>query len=59
MSCAACENAITRVLKQVKGVDEVAASYADGTVEVTYDPEQAAPATFKQKIEGLGYQVVG
>ena len=54
MSCAGCENAIKRVLKQVNGVDEVSASHTEGTVEVTYDAAKAAPAVFKQKIEGLG-----
>jgi copper chaperone len=59
MSCTGCENAIKRVLKQVPGVDEVVASHKDGTVDVTYEADQATPATFKQKVEGLGYQVVG
>ena len=58
MSCAGCENAIKRVLKQVQGVQDVVASHAEGTVEVTYDADQAAPAVFGQKIEGLGYQVI-
>ena len=58
MSCTGCENAIKRVLKQVQGVGEVVASHKDGTVEVTYEADQATPATFRQKIEGLGYQVV-
>ncbi len=59
MTCMGCENAIKRVLKQVKGVDEVTASHKDGKVDVTYDSDQATPATFREKIEGLGYQVVG
>jgi len=58
MSCMGCENAIKRVLEQVQGVDEVVASHKNGTVEVTYDADRADPATFKAKIEGLGYQVV-
>ncbi len=59
MTCMGCENAVKRVLKQVKGVDEVAASHQHGTVDVTYDADQANPEIFRQKIEGLGYQVVG
>ncbi len=58
MSCTGCENAIKRAVKQVTGVQEVAASHAAGTVEVTYDPDKATPAQFEQKIEALGYQVV-
>jgi copper chaperone CopZ len=57
MSCAGCENAIKRVLKQVHGVEDVAASHTEGTVEVTYEGDKAAPAVFRQKIEALGYQV--
>mgnify|MGYP001079595348 CR=1 FL=1 len=57
MSCTGCENAITRVLKQVNGVEDVAASHKEGTVEVTYDPAKATIAVFKEKIEGLGYTV--
>ncbi len=58
MSCTGCENAIRRVLKQVNGVQDVSASHTAGTVEVTYDDAVAATPAFKQKIEGLGYQVV-
>ncbi len=59
MTCGGCENAVKRVLKQVNGVSDVTASHASGTVDVTYDPEKATPEVFKQKIEGIGYQVVG
>ncbi len=58
MSCTGCENAIKRVLKQVNGVQDVAASHAAGTVDVTYDADRTDTAQFKQKIEALGYQVV-
>jgi copper chaperone CopZ len=58
MSCTGCENAIKRVLKQVNGVEDVAASHEEGTVDVTYDTDKATPALFKQKIEALGYKVV-
>jgi copper chaperone CopZ len=58
MSCAGCENAIKRVLKQVNGVQDVSASHTAGTVDVAYDSDLATMAVFKQKIEGLGYQVV-
>jgi len=58
MTCTGCENAITRVLRQVRGVDEVVASREEGTVDVTYDGDETTPATVRQKIEGLGYRVV-
>ncbi len=58
MSCAGCENAIKRVLRQVNGVQDVSASHAAGTVDVTNDDAKTASAVFRQKIEGLGYQVV-
>ncbi len=58
MSCGGCENSIKRVLKQVNGVQDVAASHTAGTVDVTYDDDKAGTSVFKQKVEGLGYQVV-
>ncbi len=57
MSCAGCENAIKRVLKQVSGVEDVVASHQEGTVDVTYDTDKATTDVFRQKIEGLGYRV--
>jgi copper chaperone CopZ len=57
MSCTGCENAIKRVLKQVNGVEEVAASHKEGTVDVTYDTDKATTDVFTQKIEALGYRV--
>ncbi len=58
MTCGGCETAIKRVLKQVSGVSDVTASHTSGTVEVTYDAEKATTAVFKQKIEGIGFEVV-
>ncbi len=57
MSCAGCENAIKRALKQLNGVEEVAASHEEGMVNVTYDTDKATTDLFKQKIEALGYRV--
>jgi copper chaperone CopZ len=57
MTCGGCENAVTRTLGQLKGVEHVTASHAKNEVDVTYDDALVTPAAVKIKIETLGYQV--
>ena len=59
MTCGGCENAVTRALGQLPGVERVAASHAKNEVDVTYDDTLVTPAAVKSKIETLGYQVHG
>lgn len=57
MTCGGCENAVTRSLKMVDGVQDVKASHAGETVGVTYDEGKVTPAVIAQRIESLGYHV--
>jgi copper chaperone len=57
MTCGGCENAVTRVLQQVDGVEEVTASHSAGLVGVQFDANKVTPAVLREKIEALGYDV--
>jgi copper chaperone len=58
MTCGGCENAVKRVLMQTTGVEAVAASHTASLVGVTFDPVKVTPAVLREKIEGLGYEVM-
>ena len=57
MTCGGCENAVKVTLRQLKGVQEVAASHKANTVDVTFDEGAVTPAVIRTAIEGLGYDV--
>jgi copper chaperone len=58
MTCGGCENAVKRTLMQTTGVEAVTASHAESVVGVTFDPKRVTPAVLREKIEGLGYEVI-
>ena len=57
MTCGGCENAVTRALTRIDGVEEVSASHAANLVGVVYDTEKVTRAMVKERIEELGYAV--
>jgi copper chaperone CopZ len=57
MTCGRCEQAVTRVLSNVDGVESVTADHTVSMVGVTFDPERVTPTVIRQQIEGLGYDV--
>jgi copper chaperone len=57
MTCGGCEQAVTRVLSNVDGVESVTADHTVNMVGVTFDPERVTPTVIRQQIEGLGYDV--
>jgi len=57
MTCGGCVGSVTRVLKAVPGVTEVAVQLTPGRAEVTYDPASTTPETLKAAIEDAGYEV--
>jgi copper chaperone len=57
MTCGGCENAVKFSLQQIKGVEEVAASFKQNVVDVTFDEKKVTPAVIRTTIEGLGYGV--
>jgi copper chaperone len=59
MTCGGCVASVTRVLKAVPGVDDVAVTLQPGAAKVTFDPAQTATPKLKEAIEGAGFDVVG
>lgn len=59
MTCGGCVGSVTRVLKAVPGVTEVAVQLTPGRAEVTFDPAHTAPAALKSAIEDAGFDVIG
>jgi len=58
MSCGGCVASVTRVLKAVPGVDNVAVTLNPGAATVTFDPARTDPAKLKGAVEDAGYDVV-
>jgi sulfite exporter TauE/SafE/copper chaperone CopZ len=57
MTCANCEKRIEKKLRATAGVLKAQASWRDGTLEVSYDPEQLDHATLSQVLDKLGYRL--
>ena len=58
MTCGGCVKSVTSVLQKIPGVSSVEVSLEQNRATITYDPKQAAPAQFKQAVEGAGFTVV-
>ncbi|MDR1978377.1 MAG: sulfite exporter TauE/SafE family protein [Synergistaceae bacterium] len=58
MTCTSCENRIERKLRGMDGVANVKASFAEGSVQVTYDAAVADVDAIAKLIETLDYHVV-
>jgi len=59
MTCGGCVASVTRVLKAVPGVSDVAVSLSPGTARVTFDPATTTAPALRSAIEDAGYDVVG
>ncbi len=57
MSCSGCIASVTRVLRAVPGVGEVAVSLHPGEAKITYDPAQIDVGALRAAIEDAGYDV--
>ncbi len=58
MSCGGCVASVTRALKAVPGVDDVAVTLSPGVASVTFDPARTGAAALRTAIEDAGYDVV-
>jgi len=58
MSCEACARHVEQAVQQVPGVQRVAVSYAQGTVQVRFDAAHAHPAQVEEAINGTGYPIL-
>jgi copper chaperone len=59
MTCNGCVASVTRVLKAVPGVSNVAVTLNPGAAKVDFDAAKTNAPTLKAAIEGAGYDVVG
>lgn len=57
MVCNGCENRVINALKLVNGVQEVKASFQEGTVSIEMS-ENVSLETLEEKIENIGFTVV-
>jgi copper chaperone len=57
MTCGGCENAVKFTLMQLRGIEAVAASHSEKSVDVRYDSAEVTPDRIRRAIEELGYQV--
>lgn len=58
MVCEGCENRVCNSLKQIKGVEEVVASFKDEKVEI-FVKKKDLVEDIKKRITDLGFQVIG
>ena len=57
MSCQKCVQSITGVLQALPGVEQVEVSLEAGQANLAYDPAQASVDSFRDAIEGAGFDV--
>jgi copper chaperone len=57
MSCGGCVASVTRVLRVLPGVGEIAVALETGTARIAYDPRRASLPDIKRAIEDAGYEV--
>ena len=57
MSCGGCVASVTRVLRALPGVGEVAVVLEPGTATVTYEPQSMGLPAIKRAVEDAGYEV--
>jgi len=58
LRCTGCEILVKEALQELDGVDAVRVSFADGIVEVGYDPSMISPAAMSAVIEEQGFKVL-
>lgn len=58
MSCAGCEQRISKVLARVEGVRRVEADHGNGRVRVRVGPGLTDRRVLAERIEAMGYDVV-
>ena len=58
MTCGGCVASVTRVLKAVPGVTDVAVMLKPGAAKVTFDPAKTGAPALRSAVEDAGYDVV-
>jgi copper chaperone len=57
MTCQGCVASVTRVLKAVPGVSDVAVTLKPGTANVVYDGARTTATALKAAVQDAGYGV--
>jgi copper chaperone len=57
MTCGGCVASVTRVLRAVPGVADVAVTLQPGAARVTFDPARTNAAALRTAVEDAGYDV--
>jgi copper chaperone len=58
MTCNGCVASVTRVLKAVPGVDNVAVTLSPGAAKIDFDAAKTSAPALKAAVEDAGYDVV-
>jgi len=58
MTCGGCVASVTRVLKALSGISEVAVDLESGSARVAFDPGVVNPEMMAAAVEDAGYDVV-
>lgn len=58
MTCINCQNKIEKKLRNTAGIKSARVSYADGTADITFDPDIISSKDIVSVIENLGYRVL-
>ncbi|MDD7733109.1 MAG: heavy metal translocating P-type ATPase [Firmicutes bacterium] len=56
MTCAACEQAVTKAVSKLDGVDQVRVSLMTNSMEVDYDSDKLTDTTIEEAVAKAGYQ---
>jgi len=59
MTCGGCTSSVTRVLRGVPGVTNVAVSLEAGSATIEYDEQRATRAQLASAVVGAGFGVDG
>ena len=55
MTCAACENAVTRAVAKLDGVEEVRVSLMTNAMDVAYDRQKMSASQIEKAVQDAGY----
>lgn len=58
MTCASCAVSVESMIKSQPGVIHAAVNYAGATVQVEYIPGLVTPATFREAVQAIGYDLL-
>lgn len=58
MHCTGCEESLTKALERLDSVEVVEASWEEGTVQMTFDPELVGADQIADAVADAGYDLM-